>query len=632
MTVLTLHNISLSYGLPPLLEDLNLSLEKGERVCLIGRNGTGKTSLLRILAGEIEADAGQRVLSDGARVALLQQEIPTGLEGRVFDVVASGLGDVGELVRRYHESSRDVAEGKPGALDRLTALQHRLEAQGGWDIEQQVEMVISRLGLDPDVGFETLSGGLQRRVLLARALVCEPDLLLLDEPTNHLDIDAIAWLEDFLAGFSGALLFITHDRLFLRRLATRILELDRGSLTDWPGDYDNYLRRREERLHAESLSNARFDRKLSEEEVWIRQGIKARRTRNEGRVRALEAMRADRQRRRELTGQARMLLQEAERSGRLVVEAEAVSYAWEDWPVIRDFSSLILRGDRVGIIGPNGSGKSTLLKLLLGDLEPSAGTIRRGTGLQVAYFDQMRGQLNEDKSVQDNVAGGSDKISVGGTSKHVLSYLKDFLFAPERARQPVKALSGGERNRLLLAKLFTRPANVLVLDEPTNDLDAETLELLEELLQEFRGTLLLVSHDRALLDNVVTSTLVLEGDGTVREYVGGYTDWLRQRPPPLPAAAPKRAVPPATASRPRPRPERLSYNERRELEALPGQIEALDAEIEALHERLSDAGLYQQGGDAVAKATARVQEVEQALETAYARWEELESARVRGAR
>ena len=624
MTVLTLHNISLSYGLPPLLEDLNLSLEKGERVCLIGRNGTGKTSLLRILAGEIEADAGQRILSDGARVALLQQEIPTGLEGRVFDVVASGLGDVGELVRRYHESSREVAEGRPGALDRLTALQHRLEAQGGWGIEQQVEMVISRLGLDPDVGFETLSGGLQRRVLLARALVCEPDLLLLDEPTNHLDIDAIAWLEDFLAGFSGALLFITHDRLFLRRLATRILELDRGSLTDWPGDYDNYLRRREERLHAESLSNARFDRKLSEEEVWIRQGIKARRTRNEGRVRALEAMRADRQQRRELTGQARMFLQEAERSGRLVVETEAVSYAWDDRPVIRDFSSLILRGDRVGIIGPNGSGKSTLLKLLLGDLEPDAGAIRRGTGLQVAYFDQMRGQLNEHKSVQDNVAGGSDKISVGGTSKHVLSYLKDFLFAPERARQPVKALSGGERNRLLLAKLFTRPANVLVLDEPTNDLDAETLELLEELLQEFQGTLLLVSHDRALLDNVVTSTLVLEGDGIVREYVGGYTDWLRQRPPPLPAAAPKRPVPPVTASRPRPRPERLSYNERRELEALPGQIEALDAEIEALHERLSDAGLYQQGGDAVAKATARVREVEQALERAYARWEELE--------
>jgi len=469
---------------------------------------------------------------------------------------------------------------------------------------------------------------MQRRVMLARALVVEPDLLLLDEPTNHLDIDSIAWLEEFLVGFPGALLFITHDRRFLQRVATRILELDRGRLTDWPGDYANYLRRREERLHAEAQANAHFDRKLAEEEVWIRQGIKARRTRNEGRVRALESMREERRERRELQGSARIRLSESDRSGKLVVEAEGVTHRWGEKTVIRDFSTLILRGDKIGIIGPNGAGKSTLLKLLLGELEPQQGRIQRGSNLQIAYFDQMRAQLDPEKSVRDNVAGGSDQVEIEGASRHVLSYLKDFLFTPERARQPVKALSGGERNRLLLAKLFTRPANLLVLDEPTNDLDTETLELLEELLLNYSGTLLLVSHDRALLDNVVTSTLVFEGDGIVRDYVGGYEDWLRQRPRPVePAPAPKSSAPATQAAEPKSKPKRtsdkLSFKETRELAELPGRIESLEQEQSDLHARLADPALYQGDGAEVVTVKARLETVDAELEAAYARWEAL---------
>ena len=538
MPLLSLRNLTLAYGQAPLLEGVNLELEPGERVCLIGRNGTGKSTLLRILAGEVQPDGGEVWIREGAILARLTQEVPPGTAGRVFDLVAAGLGELGAWVREYHDLSHRLETGTPdhdggdptpALLARLAEVQHRLEAAGGWEIEQRTERTLSRLGLDPEADFDSLSGGLQRRVLLARALVREPDLLLLDEPTNHLDLQAIDWLEGFLPEFPGAILFVTHDRLFLRRLATRILELDRGRLTDWPGDYDNYLRRREERLHAEEVANARFDRKLSEEEVWIRQGIKARRTRNEGRVRALKALREERRVRRDLMGKARLRLGEGERSGKLVVEAEGVSYGWNGAPVVKDLDTLILRGDKVGIIGPNGVGKSTLLKLLLGELEPQAGRIRRGTNLQLAYFDQQRAQLEEDKTVLDNVAGGSEKVSINGQSRHVLSYLKDFLFTPERARQPVRALSGGERNRLLLARLFTQPANLLVMDEPTNDLDTETLELLEELLLNFQGTLLLVSHDRALLDAVVTSTLVFEGEGRVREYVGGYEDWLRQR-------------------------------------------------------------------------------------------------------
>ena len=637
MPLISLQAITLSYGLPPLLDSVDLSIERGERICLIGRNGTGKSTLLKVISGEVQADGGERRVPQGVVIARLTQELPKEAVGCVFDVVAGGLGTLGALIQEWFDLSHDLMGGdEVASLERLSRVQHELEAAGGWDLEQRVERVISRLGLDPTAAFAALSGGLQRRVLLARALVMAPDLLLLDEPTNHLDIASIDWLEGFLLDYPGAILFVTHDRSFLRRLATRILELDRGALTDWPGDYDNYLRRREERQNAEAQAFARFDRKLSDEEVWIRQGIKARRTRNEGRVRALKSLREERRARREQGGTARIRLDEAERSGRLVVEALGADYTWGDKPVIKGLDTLILRGDKIGIIGPNGAGKSTLLKLLLGEIAPQAGEIRRGTNLQVAYFDQLRAQLDETRSVQDNVAGGSDQVEVGGQSRHVLSYLKDFLFSPERARQPVCALSGGERNRLLLAKLFTRPANLLVLDEPTNDLDAETLELLEELLLDFQGTILLVSHDRALLDNVVTGTLVLEGEGRVRDYVGGYSDWLRQRdaaaalsaaggpaqtPSPLPAQV--QAKPQARKAAP----AKLSFKEERELAALPGRIEALEAEQGQLQTRLADPGLYQQGGDAVTATQARLAQVEAELAAVYDRWEALEAVR-----
>ncbi|KXX65126.1 ATP-binding cassette domain-containing protein [Marichromatium gracile] len=633
MSLLSLDDVSLSYGLPPLLDGVSFTIERGERVCLIGRNGAGKSTLMRIVAGEVQPDGGQRRVGQGMRIAKLDQELPVGHEASVFEVVAGGLGELGELVREYFTCSHALgADAGEDELARLARLQQRLDDEGGWEIEQRTERVISRLGLDPQGRFEALSGGQQRRVLLARALVTEPDLLLLDEPTNHLDIDSIDWLESFLVDFQGALLFITHDRRFLQRLATRILELDRGKLTDWPGDYDNYLRRREERLHAEAQAAAQFDRRLAEEERWIRQGIKARRTRNEGRVRALEAMREARRARREQQGQARIRVDAGERSGKLVVEADGLTHTWGEKTVIRDFSTLILRGDKVGVIGPNGAGKSTLLKLLLGALEPQQGRVRLGTNLEVAYFDQLRAQLDPERSVQDNVAEGSDQIEVEGRSLHVLSYLKDFLFTPERARQPVKALSGGERNRLLLAKLFTRPANLLVLDEPTNDLDAETLELLDELLVNFQGTLLLVSHDRALLDNVVTSTLVFEGEGRIGEYVGGYTDWQRQqarREAEAAAAERERARPAKTAPAPRPKREggKLGYKETRELAELPARIESLEQAQAELHARMADPAFYRDAGEAVAATRAELEAVECELEQAFARWEALEARR-----
>jgi len=641
MPLLSLRSVTLSYGTPPLLDGVELDLGPAERVCLIGRNGTGKSTLLKLIDGEIQPDSGSVWKTDGLRVARLAQEAPLGDEHRVLEVVAGGLGELGRLVADYHHLSHRLAAPEGPATDadlaRLANVQQRLESEGGWDIEQRAERVVSRLGLDGEAVYATLSGGLRRRVMLARALITEPGLLLLDEPTNHLDIETIEWLEELMLSFRGSLLFITHDRRFLRRLATRILELDRGRLTDWPGDYDNYLRRREERLNAEAKERERFDKRLAEEEVWIRQGIKARRTRNEGRVRALQTMREERLARRETPGQARITLDSGARSGKLVIEAEDVCFAYpgaeHGAPTIRGLSTLILRGDRVGIIGPNGAGKSTLLKLLLGQLQPDSGSVRRGTNLGIAYFDQLRAQLDPARSVQDNVAGGSDKIEVGGRNLHVLSYLKDFLFAPDRARQPVSALSGGERNRLLLAKLFTQPANLLVLDEPTNDLDAETLELLEELLNDFDGTLLLVSHDRDLLDNVVTSSLVLEGEGWVHEYVGGYSDWLRQRPArpqstdPRPiggggtAGAQKRQDA-ATAKTPR----KLSYKDQRALETLPHQIESLESEVEALHSRLADPELYRGPASELSSTQARLAEIESELTECYARWETLEAA------
>ena len=627
MALLTLRNLHLSYGDPPLIDGIDLAVEAGERICLLGRNGEGKSTLLRLIAGELHADDGERVVAQGVRIARLTQEIPEQLHGSVFEVVADGAGEVAGLIKQYHLASHALGEAADAAaLDRLEHIQQQLEAVDGWRMEQQVERLISRMQLAPDDTFDALSGGMKRRVLLARALAADPQLLLLDEPTNHLDVESITWLEEFLLDWPGTLLFITHDRGFLQRLATRIVELDRGRRSDVPGDYQNYLRRRAEMDNAEAQANARFDKLLAQEEVWVRQGIKARRTRNEGRVRRLESMRREYGERRGRAGNAKIAMNAAERSGRLVCEAVDVSYAWDGRPIIRDFSTTIMRGDRIGIIGPNGCGKSTLLNLLLGRLQPDSGRIELGTRLEVAYFDQLRDQLELDKTVLDNVAGGSDKVSVNGKDKHVISYLQDFLFPPRRCRQPVRALSGGERNRLLLAKLFTKPANVLVMDEPTNDLDLETLELLEELLLDFDGTLLLVSHDRAFLDNVVTSTLVFEGEGRVNAYVGGYQDWLRQRPALQPVAKPKAAEKPPAA---KPavdtaRPKKLSYKDQRELDQLPARIEALEAELGEVQGALGNPELYREAPERVGELNARMQRIEQALAEAYARWEALD--------
>ncbi len=622
MSLITLRNIQLGFGGPLLLERVNLTIESGERICLLGRNGEGKSTLMKLLTGELQPDDGELTVRQGAQVARLTQEVPAGLEGSIFDVVAQGVGELAGLVQTYHHIiSLPPEEHGTDWLQRLEQVQHDLEAVDGWQVEQRVERVISRLSLDPEQAFAALSGGMKRRVMLAQALVMEPDLLLLDEPTNHLDIDSIAWLEEFLLSYGGSLLFVTHDRSFLRRIATRIVELDRGQVTDWPGDYANFLRRKEERLHAESQERAGFDKKLAAEEVWIRLGIKARRTRNEGRVRALEKMRRERLERREQAGRANMALHTAERSGKLVVEAEKITYAWETSPVIKDLSCTIMRGDRIGIIGPNGSGKSTLLKLLLGELSPDSGTISLGTKLEVAYFDQLRSTLDEAATVRDSVADGSDHIEVNGSKKHVIGYLQDFLFPPERANQPVSALSGGERNRLLLAKLFTRPCNVLVMDEPTNDLDMETLELLEELLLEYQGTLLLVSHDREFLNNVVTSTLVFEGGGRVAEYVGGYDDWMRQRKLKMVDGV---AVKKVEQKKSAVKAKKLSYKEQQELEQLPQKIERLDLDLVKLQQRMADPELYQQGGEEIATLKDQLAELEMELEQSYSRWEELD--------
>jgi len=643
MALVTLRGVSVGFGGPALLEGIDLQIEPAERVCLVGRNGAGKSTLMKLICGDLAADDGEIWRRQGLRIARLTQEVPRELSGPVFDVVATGLGEQGTLLSEYHRISQRLGDGEgPDLLAELERVQHELEASGGWQLRQRVETVLSRLALDPDRDFSELSGGIKRRVLLARVLVVEPDLLLLDEPTNHLDIQAINWLEEFLLGFGGALLFVTHDRMLLRKLATRIIELDRGRLTSWPGDYELYLRRKQAALGAEAAQDALFDKKLAAEEAWVRQGIKARRTRNEGRVRALLDMREQRRARRAVTGKVRMRLHEGDLSGRLVAEAHGVSHSYDGRPLIRGFSTTILRGDKVGIIGPNGSGKTTLLRLLLGELTPQHGKVRLGTKLEVAYFDQLRGQLNEEQSVRDNVGGGSDKVTINGKTRHVISYLQDFLFSPARARTPVKALSGGERNRLLLARLFTRPANVLVLDEPTNDLDVETLELLEELLLDYSGTLLLVSHDRAFINNVVTSTLVFEGEGRVNEYVGGYDDWLRQR----------QAAPSVSSGRPafeqragarkiakresdgstsesgvRAKPARLGYKQQRELEALPQHIEVLESELEALHQAMSESAFYQQPGEAIAAVRTKSEILERELGEAYRRWEALEALR-----
>ena len=627
MALLALQDVSIAFGGPPLLDRASFSIDKGERVCLLGRNGAGKSTVMKLLDGSIAPDAGDVVRQGGVTVARLEQEVPADVEGTIFDVVAQGLGETGRLLARYHHASHRVAL-DPGesALKELDRLHHALDAAGAWQVHTRVETVLEHLGLDADAAFGAASGGRKRQTLLARALVRQPDVLLLDEPTNHLDVDAIEWMESFLVERGATLVFVTHDRAFLRRVATRIVELDRGRLVDWGADYDTYLRRKEAALAAESREWAEFDRKLAKEEVWIRTGIQARRTRNEGRVRALEALRVERAQRRERVGAVRLQAQEAERSGKLVAEAKGVSFARGDRAIIRDLTTTITRGDRVGIIGPNGSGKTTLIRLLLGELAPDSGTIRLGTNLEVAYYDQMREQLDPERSVFDSIADGADFVEVHGERRHVTGYLQDFLFPPDRTRTPVRALSGGERNRLLLARLFTRTFNLLVLDEPTNDLDIETLDLLEELLGDFEGTLLLVSHDRAFLDDVVTSTLVLEGGGRVGEYAGGYTDWLRQRPAPA-AAAPSAPAKRAAAPAPAPKAEkqrRLSFKETRELAALPDAIDALERERDALYSSLADPAFLRDGA-AVSAAKARLAAIDAEIERAMARWEELEA-------
>lgn len=623
MPLITLNNVDYGVGGPLLLNDVVLSIEPGERIALIGRNGAGKSTLMRLIAGDIHPDDGEIRRESNVRVARLEQEVPHGADGDVWDVVAGGLGELGTWLARYHH----LIHAEHVDTDALAKVQQKIEDAQGWSLDQRVTETLQRLDLDGDAVFARLSGGMKRRVLLARALVSAPDVLLLDEPTNHLDIEAIDWLEGFLKAWQGALVFVTHDRRFLRALATRIVEIDRGQVTSWPGDWDNYLRRREERLNAEAQENARFDKLLAQEEVWIRQGIKARRTRDEGRVRRLKAMRVERSQRRDLQGNVKMDFAQSESSGKKVVEAKEVSFAYGDRVLVRDLSTAIFRGDRIGLIGPNGSGKTTLLKLLLGELKPDSGEVKLGSNLQVAYFDQYRATLREDWNALENVAEGREFVEVGGKSKHVIGYLQDFLFTPERARAPITRLSGGERNRLLLAKLFAQPSNLLVMDEPTNDLDVETLELLEELLGDYPGTLLLVSHDRDFLDNVVTSTLVMEGDGRVGEYVGGYTDWLRQRRAPMvgapavkaPATAPVAAATPAAPAK-----KKLSYKDARELEQLPARIEALEAQVAELTAQMNEPSFFQRDRAAVAAHNDLLAKVNTDLEAAYARWSELD--------
>jgi len=629
MPLLRLNKVSLAYGHRALLDEVDLEVHRGERVCLVGRNGEGKSSLMRVLSGEVVPDDGECWIRPATRVAYLAQEVGMDSNDSVFDVVAAGLPGLGKLISDYHHAASELAQsGNAATLQRLSELQQALEAADGWQLEQRVESVLSRLQLDSDAVFHSLSGGWRRRVMLARALVCDPDVLLLDEPTNHLDIEAITWLEEFMVDYGGALLFVSHDRAFVRRLSTRIIELDRGQLTSWPGSYDDYVRRKAEQLEVEARHNVLFDKKLSQEEAWIRQGIKARRTRNEGRVRALKALREQYRERRNRSANARLALDGGEQSGKLVFEAEDVSLSFGAHTVINKLSTTILRGDRVGIIGPNGAGKSTLIKVLLGELQPDSGQVRRGTRQQVAYFDQQREQLDTGKTVMDNVADGSQHVLVNGRDRHVASYLRDFLFPPERLQSPVSTLSGGERNRLLLARLFAKPANLLVMDEPTNDLDVETLELLEELLMEYQGTLLLVSHDRAFLDNVITSSLVFEREGVIGEYVGGYSDWLRQK---TAAEKPSRkqssgpAVKTAAASTTVAKPGKLSYKDQRELDALPAKIEQLETEQAQLQAAIGDPGFYQQSHEQANVILERLQTVEEALEVCYGRWEVLES-------
>lgn len=643
MALLSVKDVCIGFGGFLLLDHVELHIERHERVCLLGRNGSGKTTMMKLINGEITPDSGAVARGQGIVTARLDQEIPAGVSGSVIDIVTSGLAAKGKLLVDYHHTSALLAEGTADyhhassmladnqgndtrLMARLDRLGQQLDAENGWEIHRQVDLVIANMKLPPDAEFTTLSTGLKRRTLLAQALVSGPDILMLDEPTNHLDIEAISWLEAFLAEYSGTILLVTHDRLLVQKLASRIIEIDRGQLLDWSCDYATFLQRKEESLANEESQNRLFDKKLSVEEAWLRQGVKARRTRSQGRLKTLLKMRSQRRQRQEQPGRVTMTLQSGQRSGNLVIAAENVLYQYPGKQVLRDFSTVIMRGDRVGIIGPNGCGKTTLLRLLLGELLPQQGHIRLGTNLEAIYFDQLREQLDSEKTVFDNVAGGNDRVIINGVSQHVIGYLQKFLFTAERARTKVKSLSGGERCRLLLARLFTRPANVLVLDEPTNDLDIETLEFLEELLLDFQGTLLLVSHDRAFLNNVVTSTLVFAGEGKIEEYVGGYDDWLRQREiPQIPANEKPQKKPLAKL---RPATLKITFKEERELEALPEKIKDLEEEKKHIYQSLADPAFYRSATSDVAAANSRLQALEKALAAAYLRWEYLEERKV----
>jgi ATP-binding cassette subfamily F protein uup len=636
MPLLRLDNISLHYGTLTLLDGVDFSITRGRKVGLLGRNGAGKTTLLKVLAGEILAESGERWLRPGIRMAWLQQTLPEADGQTVYDVVASGLAETGQLLAEYHHLIQDGDQCDMNALSRV---QQKLEDRDGWKLQQRVETTISQLQLPGEASMSELSGGWRRRVALAQALVSEPDILLLDEPTNHLDIPAIRWLEEQLRQYQGALILITHDRRFLQNVATSMAELDRGRLTEWEGDYHGFLRHREQQLNAEERANELFDKKLAQEEVWIRQGIKARRTRNEGRVTALKAMREERIQRRERTGKASFGVDDGSRSGKIVAELTGISHSFDGKTVIRDFSTLIRRGDRIGIVGANGAGKSTLVKILLGELQPVEGEVKLGTKLEVAYSDQLRGHLEPEKSLMDNVCGGQEFIDIGGRRRHAISYLGDFLFSPARVRMPVKALSGGEQNRAVLAKLFSKPSNLLVLDEPTNDLDMETLELLEEILLNFEGTVLLVSHDREFMDNVVTSLFVLDGNAGITEHVGGYSDWAERggqlseaRSIPSEQAgsdsSEKKAADSANEKPSSSKQKRkLSYKEQRELGELTAQIESMEKQISELENKMLQPGFYTSDHVEVQSVTRDLALVQTELETAFNRWEELESTK-----
>jgi len=627
MAIIGMQDVSVGFGGRPLLEHINLQIEAGDRICLLGRNGVGKTTLMKLITGEVSPEKGEVSRVPKLTVTCLTQDVPDNLSGTVFELVSEGLGQYGKLLAQYHLVTHQLAldHDNKSLLTKLDKLQHSLDTENGWHMDRYVENIIEHMELDADTEAASLSAGMKRRVLLAQAIVRNPDVLLLDEPTNHIDIEAVTWIEDFLASYKGTLIFVSHDRVFVKKLATRIVELDRGRAVSYFCDYETFLVRRDIANEAQDTVDSLFDKKLANEEVWIRKGIKARRTRNEGRVRALKKMHNQRSQRREKIGNARMRLQEIQQSGRLVIKAEDISFAYlPEKPIISNFSTTIMRGDKIGIVGANGSGKTTLLRTLLKELSAQQGTIRHGTNLEIAYFDQLHAQLDYQKSVYENIADGNQTVMINGKSRHVIGYLQDFLFTPDQSRSPLSNLSGGERNRLLLARLFTRPANVLVLDEPTNDLDIETLDLLEELLLEYPGTVLMVSHDREFLNNVVTSIIAMEGNGVVNEYVGGYDDWLRQRKA-APKLEPQKSQAKAVKEAPpKEQTRKLTFKEKKELKELPALIEKLETEQRQLYETMADPAFYKKSSEVVA-VTTRSGELKKQLDEIYARWQQLEA-------